>query len=448
MNQKRVRTLKEGKVASGPVVYWMSRDQRVMDNWALIYAQQTALKMQKPLIIIFCLVGSFLDATKRQYAFMIKGLMEIEKSLSQKNIPFCILWGNPYDEMLKFVRKFNISTIVTDFDPLKIKREWKKHLAERIDIPFFEVDAHNIIPCWITSQKQEYGAQTIRPKILRLLKEFDEEFPEILNHPFSRKKKQWSNDWDKIINLLKITDAIKENSLFISGEKAAGFVLKDFIEHKIHRYAKHRNDPNLDYQSNLSPYLHFGHISSQRVMIEIKRNVDDSENKGAFLEELIVRRELSDNFCFYNKDYDSFKGFPDWAKTTLDNHRHDIRRYIYDLDTLENARTHDELWNACQMEMVKTGKMHGYMRMYWAKKILEWSESPEDAMEKAIYLNNRYELDGRDPNGYTGIAWSIGGVHDRPWQDRYIFGKIRYMSYNGCKRKFNIKSYIEKIESL
>ncbi|MCX8110171.1 MAG: deoxyribodipyrimidine photo-lyase [Syntrophorhabdaceae bacterium] len=448
MNLKRVRTLKKGEATSGPVTYWMSRDQRARDNWALIYAQEIALKMQRPLVVVFCLVDNFLGATKNQYAFMIKGLMELERTLVQKNIPLYILQGNPVSELSIFTKKFNISAIITDFDPLKIKMQWKGSLIEQINIPFYEVDTHNIVPCWVVSQKQEYGAYTIRPKIYRLLKEFDEECPEVIKHPFSWEKLLEKNNWDKIIDMLGLSDVMMERHYFIPGEKAAYSVLKDFMDKKIKHYSLYRIDPSIDGQSNISPYLHFGQISSQRIMLEINRYVENIEEKKAFLEELIVRKELSDNFCYYNSNYDSFEGFPEWAKKTLNNHRQDIRRYIYDMDALKKAQTHDELWNACEKEMVKTGKMHGYMRMYWAKKILEWSETPEDAIEKAIYLNDRYELDGRDPNGYTGIAWSIGGVHDRPWQEREIFGKIRYMSYNGCRRKFNIKSYIEKVESL
>ncbi len=162
------------------------------------------------------------------------------------------------------------------------------------------------------------------------------------------------------------------------------------------------------------------------------------------MEELIVRRELSDNFCFYNSDYDQFSGFPEWAQKTLNEHRGDKREFIYSLEQFEHGKTHDDLWNAAQLQMVLTGKMHGYMRMYWAKKILEWTGSPEDALEIAIHLNDKYELDGRDTNGYVGVAWSIGGVHDRAWQERPVFGKIRYMSYAGCKRKFDVSTFIEK----
>ena len=201
-------------------------------------------------------------------------------------------------------------------------------------------------------------------------------------------------------------------------------------------------------QSDLSPYLHFGQIAPQRVAWEIQQSDAPREAKQAFLEELIVRRELSDNFCWYNPDYDKFSGFPEWARKTLDQHRLDQRDFLYSLEEFEPGRTHDALWNAAQLEMVSRGKMHGYMRMYWAKKILEWTNSPEEALEIAIYLNDRYELDGRDPNGYVGVAWSIGGVHDRAWAERPVFGKIRYMSLAGCKRKFKVDEYIAKVGEL
>jgi deoxyribodipyrimidine photo-lyase len=224
--------------------------------------------------------------------------------------------------------------------------------------------------------------------------------------------------------------------------------LKGFMREGLRSYDEARNDPTVDGQSNLSPYLHFGHISAQRVALAIRESDVGGKSRDAFLEELIVRRELSDNFCFYNRDYDRFEGFPSWAQTTLKQHLRDKRDYRYTLEQFESAGTHDELWNAAQMEMAKTGKMHGYMRMYWAKKILEWTESPEDALKIAMFLNDKYELDGRDPNGYVGCAWSIGGVHDRAWFERPVFGKIRYMSYNGCKSKFNVDAYVQKNKRL
>jgi deoxyribodipyrimidine photo-lyase len=216
------------------------------------------------------------------------------------------------------------------------------------------------------------------------------------------------------------------------------------LDSKLIHYDDTRNDPTQDGQSNLSPYLHFGQLSAQRVALEVRMHPVPDAEKEAFLEELLVRRELSDNFCFYNPSYDSVAGFPEWAQKTLKAHRSDPREYRYSAEELEQGLTHDSLWNAAQMEMVRRGKMHGYMRMYWAKKILEWSQSPDEALNIATYLNDKYELDGRDPNGYTGIAWSIGGVHDRAWQERPIFGKIRYMSHRGAQRKFDVQAYVKQ----
>jgi deoxyribodipyrimidine photo-lyase len=251
-------------------------------------------------------------------------------------------------------------------------------------------------------------------------------------------------DWKDIKNSIKVNRDVNEIDWLKSGEQNAQIVLKDFLEKKLDRYAEERNDPNKNVLSNLSPYLHFGQISAQRIALTVNQFYGNHPSSDSFLEELIVRRELSDNFCYYNTKYDSFEGFPDWAKKTLNDHRKDKREFIYSLEEFEKAKTHEDLWNAAQIEMVKTGKMHGYMRMYWAKKILEWSKSPEEALKIAIYLNDKYELDGRDPNGYTGCAWSIGGVHDRAWTERQIFGKIRYMNFNGAKRKFDVASYIKK----
>jgi deoxyribodipyrimidine photo-lyase len=448
INQNRLRTLKEGSVEKGPVAYWMSRDQRAGDNWALLWAQEFALMHGVPLVVMFCLVPEFLNANQRQYSFMLKGLQEVESTLAERNIPFYLLIGTPESVITQWLRINNIKVMVTDFDPLRIKREWKKSISERIKIPFYEIDAHNIVPCWVVSQKQEYGAYTIRPKMHRALEEYLEEFPKLKTHSIPWKKKAAKIGWNEVMRAITLDRSVSEVVWIRPGEREAHRALAKFLKHKLSLYQELRNDPAMDGQSDLSPYLHFGQLSAQRIAVEVMKADATEDVKDAFLEELIVRRELSDNFCFYNPDYDHFEGFPDWAKKTLDNHRNDPRGYIYSREQFENGETHDDLWNAAQMETVKRGKMHGYMRMYWAKKILEWTPSPEIALETAIYLNDRYELDGKDPNGYTGIAWSIGGVHDRAWNERNIFGKVRYMSYNGCKSKFNVKRYIERINSL
>jgi deoxyribodipyrimidine photo-lyase len=443
INPKRVRVIKEGERVAGPVVYWMSRDQRVNDNWALLFAQELALKNKVPLAVVFSLVPNFLNATLRQYGFMLKGLGEVERSLAELNIPFFLLMGLPKRELPAFMAKHEIGHLVTDFDPLRIKREWKKEVAAQAKTYIHEVDARNIVPCWAATDKKEYAAYTLRPKIHRALPEFLEKFPPLQDHPFKWPEKVKKTNWDKAEKSLKIDRSVPEVDWLIPGEKAAAKILDHFLTTKLSAYSSKRNDPNEDAVSHLSPYLHFGQISAQRVALEVRKQKVSKASKDDFLEELIVRRELSDNFCYYNPDYDKFVGFPEWAQKTLNEHRGDKREYIYSLEQFENGETHDDLWNAAQFEMVKTGKMHGYMRMYWAKKILEWTASPEDALEIAILLNDKYELDGRDTNGYVGIAWSIGGVHDRAWKERSIFGKVRYMSYGGCKAKFSVKTYIE-----
>ena len=458
MNSKRIRTLKSGKSGNGPVAYWMSRDQRVEDNWALLFARGIALEADVPVVVIFCLANGFLGAVRRHYEFMLKGLQEVESALARKKIPFFFLLGDPGKRIPEFVREYGIGTLVTDFSPLRVKRRWLEKVAPEIEIPFFEVDAHNIVPCWEASQKQEYAAYTFRPKLYKLLPDFLEEYPELeanLEFPEissnSGKLETFPKIQENAIEALLLEELLEENSnsfskpeYFEPGETAARRMMDDFFARKLESYLALRNDPTKDGISNLSPYLHFGQISSQRVVFELEKAKADLGSKKAFLDEIFVRKELADNFCYYNPFYDNFDGFPEWGRRTLDSHRHDTRDPLYTQEEFEAAKTHDPLWNASQIELLSRGKMHGYMRMYWAKKILEWSESPEKALEIAIYLNDRYELDGRDPNGYTGIAWSIGGVHDRAWKEREIFGKLRYMSYEGCKRKFNVKEYIAK----
>ncbi|NYT01758.1 MAG: deoxyribodipyrimidine photo-lyase [Methanosarcinales archaeon] len=450
MNLKRVKVLREGSAKAGPVIYWMSRDQRVRDNWALIYAQSVALKRAVPLAVIFSLALRFLGATWRQYSFMLSGLSLVERQLQELNIPFHLLSGKPAEVVPDFLMEEGAGVLVTDFDPLREKRSWKAAVARKTTIPFYEVDAHNIVPCWQASPKQEYAAYTIRPKIGRALAEYLEDFPALERHPRTGEEGAGGggNDWDGARRLLESEGRVPPVRWLSPGEDAAWSCLQDFVNNRLDSYPEARNDPSVDGQSNLSPYLHFGQLSAQRVALEVQRSRARPESRAAFLEELIVRRELSDNFCFYNPHYDGFQGFPTWARETLDEHRDDAREYIYTSQELEEARTHDDIWNAAQMEMVRRGKMHGYLRMYWCKKILEWSESPEVAQKTAIGLNDRYELDGRDPNGYVGVAWSVGGVHDRAWGERNIFGKIRYMSYKGIKSKFDIQSYISRISSL
>jgi len=448
MQNQRFRILKDGNLKKGPILYWMSRDQRVKDNWALLYAQQTAIKNEQPLIVLFCLAKSFLGSLSRNLIFMLKGLQELEKDLSSLNISFVIIEGLSSDIIPRFIIDNEIGMIITDFSPLNIKASWIEDILSNIDISFHEVDTHNIIPCWIASNKQEYAAYTFRPKVRKWLYVFLEEIPKMKIHPFKWFGRNVPNNFDRLIFKYKTSEEAKEITWILPGEKEAKKSLDQFKTTKFTQYNINRNDPSIDGTSNLSAYLHFGQISSQRVVLELIKILKISDLKNSFYDEIIVRKELSDNFCFYNPNYSDFNCFPTWARQTLNFHRTDQREYIYTLDELEKGETHDEIWNAAQNQMILLGKMHGYMRMYWCKKILEWSNSPEETLKYAIYLNDKYEIDGRDPNGYVGIAWSLGGLHDRAWNERKIFGKVRYMSAGGLKRKFNIKNYIDKYSSL
>ena len=440
VNPGRVTLLKDGEIKKAPVVYWMQRDQRVNDNWALLYAQELAVKNSVPLLAAFSLAPEFNNASPLHYSFMLEGLKKVERDLSEYKIPFVLLSGEAGKTIPQFVKDVSAGVLVADFNPLRNVMKWKSEIKGKIKIPFYEVDAHNIVPCRIASGKQEYGAYTIRPKINRLLDTYLEEFPSLA--VMKKNGEEYKNDWRGV------KQSFAPARFAVPGEDEALKVLQSFIDNKFINYSVKRNDPVLDATSNLSPYFHFGQIAPQRVALTVQRLTDYPQAQASFLEEMIIRRELADNYCFYNPEYDSFEGFHPWAKETLNLHRIDKREYICSLKEFEQAETHDKLWNAAQLEMVKTGRMHGYMRMYWGKKILEWSKTPDEAMKTAVYLNDRYELDGRDPNGYTGIAWSIGGVHDRAWGERNIFGKIRYMNLNGCRRKFDVDLYIEKISLL
>ncbi len=451
VSQARVRELRPGPLPSRPtkstgqnkpVIYWMSRDQRASDNWALLHAASQALALETELIVVFCLHPEFLGATIRQYAFMLQGLAQVEQQLRQHNIGFVLGLGDPPPVLAELLQSTGAALLVTDFDPLRIKQGWLQQVLAATTGPVHQVDAHNIVPCWEASAKQEYAARTIRPKIHRRLEEFLTDFPDLPRLPAVRDLPL--TDWNTARAGLRAGPKAGPVNWLAPGEDAAHAMLRGFVDQRLERYDQ-RNDPNAQALSDLSPYLHFGQLAPQRVALAVLRSSAKAASREAFLEELIVRRELADNFCFYNPAYDAVRGFPDWARKSLDKHRSDKREHVYDFPALEAAATHDPLWNAAQTEMLITGKMHGYMRMYWAKKILEWSATPEDAMTAAIQLNDTYLLDGRDPNGYTGIAWSIGGVHDRPWFERPVFGQIRYMSATGCARKFNVPEYIRRM---
>lgn len=448
VDEGRVHVVADRECGAGPTIYWMRRERRVQDNWAFIYAQHLAQLHRSSLMVVTGMDPQESHFTARRVDFLVHGLREVEQECRALGIPFALLIGSVETEFVRFVMRYSAGAVVADFSPLREPRRQLADVAGGLTVPVVEVDAHNIVPARFVSPKQEWAAYTIRPKINRVLERFLTDFPTVIRHPYGNTDHFSPVDWTEIRSSLTPDRTVPSLDWAIGGTSAGLQVLDAFLSTRLPQYHEDRNDPTKLAQSELSPWLNFGFISAQRVALEVQRRDDVIASQEAFLEELIVRRELSDNYCLYSSGYDSPDGYPRWASETLARHQSDPRQYVYSIEEFEEGETHDPLWNAAQWELVHHGKMHGYLRMYWAKKILEWSVTAEEAHRTALYLNDRHSLDGCDPNGYVGVAWSIGGVHDRPWFEREIFGKVRYMSNGGCRRKFDVDLYVETMRGV
>jgi len=450
--KNRVKILNDKKVIKENdfITYWMQASQRVNYNHALYKAIKISNELDKPLIVYFVITDHFPEANARHYHFMLEGITETKKALEKMNIPLIIDKGNIEEEVIKISQAS--CCLITDRGYLKIQKKWRNDIANTISCQMIQVESDVVIPVEIASNKEEYAAYTLRKKIS----------PQIENYliPFTLPALKHKNvfntntfdsiqmtDIDQLINSLELDHSVKKSSFFNGGYSHAKSLLDDFISNKLSDYSEESNDPSKNKTSTLSPYLHFGQISPLEIAFEIRNSQKTGQEN--FLEQLIVRRELAINFIYYNEGYnqslDSF--LHDWVLKTMDEHIEDPREYIYSNEAFESANTHDKYWNAAQLELVKTGDMHNYMRMYWGKKVIEWSASYQDAFNTLIYLNNKYALDGRDPNSFTGIAWCFG-KHDRAWTERPVFGKLRYMNANGLQRKFDIDAYVKKIVEL
>lgn len=442
--KERIKVLNRREARKGTyVLYWMQASQRTEYNHALEYAILRANALRQPVIVFFGLTDRFPEANERHYFFMLEGLKEVKQSLYKRGIQMVIRHQSPEVGVLSLARK--ASLVVVDRGYLRIQKAWREAASRKVSCPLIQVETDAVVPVEETSSKEEYSAATIRPKIRSKLNAFlvplKEHEPII--HSLSLDFDSFDMDnVPKAISKLRIDWSVKRVDSYHGGTQEAKHHLEIFLEKKLDRFAELRNDPTLDYLSHMSPYLHFGQISP--IYIALRAVKTKSRGVEVFLEELIVRRELSMNYVFYNEKYDSFEALPDWAKRSLKSHEKDKRSYVYPLEELETASTHDPYWNAAQREMLIRGKMHGYMRMYWGKKIIEWSQTPEEAIKAALYFNNKYELDGRDPNGFAGVAWCFG-KHDRPWAERPVFGNVRYMNEKGLKRKFNADKYVKMI---
>lgn len=430
------------------VLYWMQQSCRISYNHALNYAAEEANILGLPLLVCFGITDSYPEANERHYYFLLEGIQELKGNLEEKGINFVLRRGTPWKVALEL--SGDSALTITDKGYLRIQREWRRDLKKDISVPLIQVESDLIVPLRTASTHEVERAYIMRDKLQKRIKKYLVEMPEPLVD--NRKKLHISGEdlssIEDLIDSLDIKRDVKKSEYFKGGYSEARKLLDEFISSKLIDYKDMRNIPTVDKTSKLSPYLHFGQISSLEIMMEIRSSPYSQYVTESFYNELVVWRELCHNFCYYNESYDSYEGIAlPWVYDTLDAHLADKRQYIYSLDDLEMARTHDSLWNAAQMEMVKTGRMHGYMRIYWGKKIIDWSLTPATAYGHAIYLNNKYELDGRDPNGYGGIAWCFG-KHDRPVHETPILGRVRTSSKEWLKRNFDIERYISWVQDL
>jgi deoxyribodipyrimidine photo-lyase len=426
------------------VLYWAQVNRRATSNHALAFAVELANQAALPVLFYEGLTCDYPYASDRLDTFILEGVPNTERQLQRLGIGYLFYWrhtrNDPNDILYRLAK--DAAALVTDDYPVFLARRFNASVPPKLDIPYYTVDSSCIVPmsCF---DKREYAAYTIRPKIKKLLPEYLKPVPPI------RVKRKFQGAVPIFPRHSLVVDhSVRPSALFHGGSAAAHQRLRRFLKHSLHRYANSSNQPSENATSGLSPYLHFGHISSLEVALEVKDYAREHKLlPDEFLEELIVRRELAFNFARFTEHPQSLDALPDWARKTLQKHASDKRDPIYSRQQFEGAQTHDSLWNAAQKELLLTGKIHGYYRMYWGKKIVEWSRTPEEALSTAIYLNDRYALDGRDPNSYTNILWCFG-LHDRPWVERPIFGQVRYMSLEGMRRKTDVEAYIKGIECL
>jgi deoxyribodipyrimidine photo-lyase len=430
------------------VLYWMQQSQRAEVNHALEYSILQANRLGIGVVVAFGLMDDYPEANLRHYTFMLEGLTETQALLKKRGIHMAVRRGSPPDVALELGQ--HAAMIVCDRGYLKHQRLWRNKVARKAACSVVQVESDVIVPLETVSPKAEYAARTLRPKIQKHLDDYLIELkPVKVQHStvdISLNGLEWKRPAD-ILAVLKIDRTVSDvTGFFKGGTSRAKKIFSNFVRSRLKNYEKNHNQPQTDDISHMSVYLHFGQISPLYLSLKINKADHGSDSdKAAFLEELIVRRELAANFVYYHRNYDNFDCLPEWAKHTLNDHRKDRRPYIYTRRQLEDAKTHDPYWNAAMQEMKHTGFMHNYMRMYWGKKILEWSSSPELAFRNTLAINNKYFLDGRDPNSYAGVAW-IYGVHDRAWPQRPVYGKVRCMMASGLERKCDIRGYVSKVE--
>ena len=426
------------------VVYWMQRAQRALDNPALNIAIEAGNVLGKPVVVFFAPVPFYPNANLRHYIFLKDGIPDIAEGLAERRVSL-VLRRYPDHSLIRFCDEVHPCLVVGDENPMREPERWRQIAAQQLRVPFWTVDADVIVPSKLL-EKAQYAARTIRPRLQRELQTF------LVNPGTPKAKVRWKMPpgcqslplHTDITEGWELNRSVSPVTGFRGGTKQAIKILREFVSQPLKGYSGERNHPENNSTSNLSAYLHFGHIGPLTVALAVNEADAPQADKQAFLDQLITWRELAINFVRFNPAYDSFECAEPWAHRTLSEHARDPRPVLYTERQLESAETHDPLWNAGQIQMVEHGWMHNYVRMYWAKKILEWSRSPAEAFRIAATLNDKYEMDGRDPNGYAGIAWAIVGKFDRPWFERPIFGQIRYMSLESTGKKFDSRKYIKQ----
>ena len=451
----RVRVRRAGSPAPEGrcIVYWMQRAQRGQDNHALDVAIAVANALALPVVAYFAGISNFPHANLRHYAFLNQGLPDAAEACAQRGVGF-VLRRAPLEDPLRFFTDVQAAMVIGDENPMRMPELWRMSVADQLTVPFWTVDADVIVPSRLL-EKAQFSAGVARPRLLRALPEFLTPYAnphaEVAWQPPHGLYADEGNA-DITRGWTELDRSVAPVETWTGGSRAAQQRLQHFCAAILPGYARDRNHPEMDGSSRMSPYLHFGHIGPQTIALavdaEVRKNPRLEEARSSFFNELIVWRELAVNFVRFQPEYDSPACAEAWAQRTLQEHDADARQVLYKLPQLEQAQTHDELWNAAQIQMLRSGWMHNVMRMYWAKKIVEWTPNVRIAMKVAIYLNDRYQLDGRDPNGYAGIAWAILGKFDRAWFDRPIFGKRRYMSGASTGRKFLSSLYIRQMRSL
>jgi len=454
VQDSRVTVRRGGAPGEGKcVVYWMQRAQRGRDNHALNVAIAVGNALDLPVVAYFAGISNFPHANLRQYAFLNQGLPDVEEDCAERGVGF-VMRRAPGEDPLKLFADVNAAMVIGDENPMRESERWRVKIAEELQVPFWTVDADVIVPSKLL-EKAQFSAAVARPRLYRALPEFL--VPYSNPHAEVKWKRPRGLDADdareNITRGWKDFDrSVRPVEAWTGGHRAAMKRLRVFFNAMLANYDRDRNHPEIDGTSKMSPYLHFGHIGPQTIALAVdavaKQHAQLKPQRESYFNELVVWRELSVNFVRYQPEYDSPACADKWARETIEEHDRDQREVLYKLPQLESAQTHDELWNAAQIQMVRYGWMHNHLRMYWAKKIVEWTPNVRIAMKVAIYLNDKYELDGRDPNGYAGIAWSMLGKFDRAWFDRPIFGKRRYMSRSSTGKKFLSALYIEQAQAL